>query len=166
MKMMQKNITAIYCDDIRNELGAKLSFIGVYSGEMYFPSFPIVLAKFCIFVTLKIPKIEYPKEKIKIRVCEGANEIARLEYDKQELEKYKPLNIKDDHFNDSEINLDDQNTIFSVGFTISPFSLKATTYLKVTANIDDEEIEANALKIRLAADDKERQFFSSKNNNP
>lgn len=42
---------SICCDDIRHELGGKISFIGVYLTEMHINApFPIVLPKFCIAI--------------------------------------------------------------------------------------------------------------------
>src|ERR1700730_6660205 len=48
---------SIFCDDIRQEIGGKLSFMGVYYGAMYVPQFPINLPKFCVNVTFYEPKI-------------------------------------------------------------------------------------------------------------
>jgi hypothetical protein len=42
---------AIFCDDIRMEIGGKLTFVGCYINDMYVhSSFPVVLPKFCIAV--------------------------------------------------------------------------------------------------------------------
>jgi hypothetical protein len=47
--MMQRYGYSIFCDDIRNEAGGKLSFIGCYNAVMFTaPKFPLVLPKFCI----------------------------------------------------------------------------------------------------------------------
>ena len=41
----------VFCDDIRVEVGGKLSFIGCYFNDMYiYSDFPVVLNKFCIAV--------------------------------------------------------------------------------------------------------------------
>jgi hypothetical protein len=40
---------SIFCDDIRNEVGGKLSFIGCYNAIMFVSGeFPLTLPKFCI----------------------------------------------------------------------------------------------------------------------
>ncbi len=41
----------IFCDDIRQEVGGKISFMGTYRSYIYFPSFPMDIPKFCLFVT-------------------------------------------------------------------------------------------------------------------
>jgi hypothetical protein len=61
---------SIFCDDIRQEVGGKLSFMGVYYGAMYVPQFPIQLPKFCVNVTFYEPKTmaEARVEPVIIRV--------------------------------------------------------------------------------------------------
>jgi len=40
---------SIFCDDIRNEAGGKLSFIGCYNGVIFISGqFPLVLPKLCV----------------------------------------------------------------------------------------------------------------------
>ena len=40
---------SIFCDDIRNETGGKLSFIGCYNGVIFISGqFPLVLPKLCV----------------------------------------------------------------------------------------------------------------------
>jgi hypothetical protein len=42
----------VFCDDIRQEVGNKMSMMGVYSSALLTPEpFPIVLPKLCMFVT-------------------------------------------------------------------------------------------------------------------
>src|ERR1700675_16626 len=42
----------IFCDDIRQEIGGKFTYVGVYSGFMFIqPSFPVVLPKLCLAIT-------------------------------------------------------------------------------------------------------------------
>jgi hypothetical protein len=47
---------SIFCDDIRNEVGGKNSYIGVYISNLLVPAFPIALPKFCIVVNLCEPR--------------------------------------------------------------------------------------------------------------
>ena len=47
--MIERYGYSIFCDDIRNEPGGKLSFIGCYNAVMFTPpKFPLVLPKLCI----------------------------------------------------------------------------------------------------------------------
>jgi hypothetical protein len=47
--MMERYGYSIFCDEIRNEVGGKLSFVGCYNAIMFTAkAFPITLPKFCI----------------------------------------------------------------------------------------------------------------------
>lgn len=46
----------IFCDDIRNEAGDKLTFVGCYNAVMFVaPKFPMVLPKFCVHLNVFSP---------------------------------------------------------------------------------------------------------------
>lgn len=50
---------SIFCDDIRNEVGGKLSFIGCYNAVMFVTDvFPFTLPKFCIHLHVVTPAHE------------------------------------------------------------------------------------------------------------
>jgi hypothetical protein len=47
---------SIFCDDIRNEPGGKLSFIGCYNGVIFISGqFPLVLPKLCVHTHIFSP---------------------------------------------------------------------------------------------------------------
>jgi hypothetical protein len=47
---------SIFCDDIRNEAGGKLSFIGCYNGVIFISGqFPLVLPKLCVHTHIFSP---------------------------------------------------------------------------------------------------------------
>lgn len=48
MSSHNRNANAIFCDDIRQEIGNKTSFMGIYNGEMFFSEFPAYVPKICI----------------------------------------------------------------------------------------------------------------------
>jgi hypothetical protein len=53
---MKRHGYSIFCDDIRNEVGGKLSFIGCYNAVMFVPSqFPCLLPKFCVHFFMLSP---------------------------------------------------------------------------------------------------------------
>jgi hypothetical protein len=78
---------SIFCDDIRNEPGGKLSFVGCYNAVMFTaPRFPLVLPKFCIHLHVFSPATQ-PYESVLSRcyvpgrsdpVAEEAIEVPRL----------------------------------------------------------------------------------------
>jgi hypothetical protein len=47
---------SIFCDDIRNEAGGKLSFVGCYNGVIFISDqFPLVLPKLCVHTHILSP---------------------------------------------------------------------------------------------------------------
>jgi hypothetical protein len=77
----------IFCDDIRNEAGGKLSFIGCYNAAMFTTSkFPLTLEKFCVHFHIFSPATQ-PYRSVLARcyvpgerepVAEGAIEVPGL----------------------------------------------------------------------------------------
>jgi len=64
---MTTYVHAIWCDDIRMELGNKPSFMGVYTGGIVVPALPTVLPKLCVYAWVVSP-IESPASISCIRV--------------------------------------------------------------------------------------------------
>jgi hypothetical protein len=64
---MDRHGYSIFCDDIRNEVGGKLSFIGCYNAVMFVSTpFPLRLPKFCIHFHIVSPASK-PYSSILIR---------------------------------------------------------------------------------------------------
>jgi hypothetical protein len=42
---------AIFCDDIRMEIGNKITYVGCYFGYMFLPDFPATIPRLCVAVT-------------------------------------------------------------------------------------------------------------------
>ena len=54
--MMERYGYSIFCDEIRNEVGGKLSFVGCYNAVMFTAqAFPVTLPKFCIHLHVFSP---------------------------------------------------------------------------------------------------------------
>lgn len=60
----------IFCDDVRNEVGGKFSYIGIYTGGMHVPAFPAVLPKFAFVVNVIEPRAmaEARNEPVRINI--------------------------------------------------------------------------------------------------
>ncbi|MDD2774459.1 MAG: hypothetical protein PHU06_00740 [Gallionella sp.] len=67
--------SAIFCDDIRQELHGKMSLMGIYNGSMYVPVFPIVLPKICAFFELRISSDFRADADAVLTVMKGAERI-------------------------------------------------------------------------------------------
>lgn len=61
-------VDTIFCDDVREEINNKHSFIGVYDKEIIVKKFPTLLPKFFIVNRIKFKKNETPPKEIFIKL--------------------------------------------------------------------------------------------------
>ncbi len=87
---MTPHLATTYCDDVRQEVGGKLSLIGVYNGVMYVPKVPVTLPKLWIVATYSTP-IGEPPTNLKVRVLKNAEPLADLDATPEYLEHLKQL---------------------------------------------------------------------------
>lgn len=72
------DLHALWCDDIRQEVGSKPSFMGVYTGGLVVPQLPLTLPKLCVWLTLSAPQ-EPPLQDVTVTVALAAgSELLRL----------------------------------------------------------------------------------------
>lgn len=77
---MNRFAHAIFCDDIRQELGGKFTFVGVYGAKLLVPAFPGVLPKLCVVVNMATPS-DHPFKDLKFRVLRGDTVMAEGTFD-------------------------------------------------------------------------------------
>jgi hypothetical protein len=59
----------IFCDDVRQEIGSKMSFMGIYSDELLVPPpLPVFLPRFAVVVWLKFNVDDRPIRALTVRV--------------------------------------------------------------------------------------------------
>jgi hypothetical protein len=135
-------VTALYCDDIRQEMGGKLSFMGVYNSALVVPQFPATVPKLCVQVTVRIP-LETKANNLTVRVLLNEQQVAEVAVPEGELSKALS----------SELNLDSplENRQITVALAVqfAPLQLEQHGLMRVRAIVDGRELKANALVIRL-----------------
>lgn len=67
MKFAQETFT-ILCDDIRQEVGNKISLMGIYGKEVIIPEIPFVFPKLCLLLTAREVRLEIHDIKVIINV--------------------------------------------------------------------------------------------------
>ncbi len=83
---MQPFLSTIYCDDVRQEVGGKLSLIGVYNGVMYVQQFPVTLPKLWVVATFVASKDKPPKS-LKFRVFKNDEPLTDLDATPEHLQQ-------------------------------------------------------------------------------
>jgi hypothetical protein len=64
---MKPNFSVLFCDDIRHEVGGKVSLMGIYGSHLLVPSMPLHLPKLAIHFNIELP-IELKPDSIKINI--------------------------------------------------------------------------------------------------
>lgn len=138
---MKKNadrfLTATYCDDIRQEVGNKISLMGCYQGELVVPSAPLALPKLCVFISASTPNGR-PFKTLAIRIAQEDAELARLD-------------IPEDALNQAAQNPEATSTRLSVSTAIAfaPFVIDGLTALRIFATTEEGELVGPRLLIKI-----------------
>jgi len=139
--MIRRHIETLSCDDIRHEMGGKLSFIGVYSGELLVPEFPVTLPKLCLFVKMATP-IEEPFRFLNLRVLKDAETVREIAFDEEWLTALSDL---------AEGMREEQRKTYvlpnQVIVTFSPMQFDEPCILRVSVRIEDGELNDLGLKV-------------------
>jgi len=140
---MKPFLSTIYCDDIRQEVGGKLSLMGVYNAVMFVPQFPATLPKLWILATYAVPYDEPPKS-LKLRVFKNNEPLADLdampEYLQQLANSREPVVPMPDGT---------QRVIAShMHVCFSPLVLDGPCILRVVAMTDKDEVRGLGLQVQ------------------
>lgn len=138
-KNADRTLTAVFCDDIRHELGNKMSFMGCYQGELIVPELPAVLAKLCVHAAMSTAQ-GAPFKALTLRVVQDDDiELARLVVPPEGLEPAAQ---------DMDPALG--RTTVRTAIVFSPFSIEKPTAIRLRAITEDGEIVGPRLLIRTA----------------
>ena len=139
MSQGPRHLEVIFCDDIRQEVGNKFSYMGVYTSELTVPSAPVLLTKLCIAVKVATD-IDDPFEALEVRIVKVKGD------DETELLSTGPIPLPTEL-----IGLDHASTrsVAQMTFILSPFQIDEETVLRVKAITEREELRGTALRIRI-----------------
>ena len=131
----------IWCDDVRQELGNKPSFMGVYTGGLVLPGLPAVLPRLTAWVVLSMP-LGRPWAAVSISLARDDGE------ELIGIPTFSPPMPEDTHFSNG-VPLTRAQLMFAL--TMAPLQLpEACKYLSVTAKVGEVALEAPKLHIQIA----------------
>lgn len=143
MSKSHRCVSVIYCDDVRLEVGGKLSLIGVYQNKLIAQQLPIVLPKLCVFVKVTTP-VDQPFEKLDVVLLRDEEELQRLQVDDvaegQESARGKSVIGSDDG----------EERVFQNLFvlTLTSFKVEEDCTLKLRVETEDGVIKGTSLEIQ------------------
>jgi hypothetical protein len=142
--MTERQVDALYCDDVRHEIGGKKSFIGTYHAELWVPEFPALLPKLAVAYWVQIP-FDKQCDYVTIRVLLGDNVV---------FEENHPLTFtaEEDPFLQGEASKGFGIFMHMHGSVIfSPITIEHEAIMRVRAiTSDGQELRAPSLRIRTA----------------
>jgi hypothetical protein len=136
---MDRHVQTIWCDDIRQELGNKLSFMGVYTGGLVVPGKPIVLSRLCVWIAIH-SDIKNPIRTAKVQVTESDGTVL-FDMPPGEIPLSPP---------------DSKKTMHSimVAAQISPFPIsEKCEYFEVVVHADGEVLKGRKLWVHIPTPD-------------
>lgn len=71
-------VFAVFCDDIRHEVGNKASLIGIYNGDLLASDLPIFMPRLGVMVQLRAP-LDYELLSVTYKITSGDEVIMQVE---------------------------------------------------------------------------------------
>lgn len=134
---MDQFATALWCDEVREEAGNKLAFLGIYTGDLVVGELPARLPRLNACVTI-VSNFEQPITSLDVLVVRDDG----VELGKAKIENIKPP-LKDG------TDYQDRPRIFLLVSIEQPVLPVDCKYLKVEIHANTGFLETNKLKVRL-----------------
>ena len=139
---MNRHIQTIFCDDIRHEIGGKLSYIGVYSGRLIVSTLPATLPKLCLALKVVTPASQSFR-KLALDVFRDDEVIAQWRPDEAALTEASEAAVETLADNASH----ELAQIVNAMFVFSPFKIEGPCVLRVRAETESEALRGLVLRI-------------------
>jgi hypothetical protein len=139
---------SIFCDDIRNEVGGKLSFIGCYNAVMFVqPPFPVTLPKLCVHFSIWTPH-DFPYSSVLAR-CYLPYEAVPVVEEPIQLPNVVQQERMADTLNPVAAP---RYIVVSASIILTPMYLSGPGLIRMRAVVDDEpeEMTLGSLQVQIA----------------
>lgn len=130
-ELIQRSISGVFCDDIRDEVSGKKSLIGCYGPVMEVGAFPASLSKLCIHSIIQTPG-DKPFREVKLVVLRDDDVLAEGDI---------PIQMQVPGSTASMLRMD-------VEFVFSPVQIEKACTFRVRAFLDGQETRGLALEVR------------------
>ncbi|TKA90374.1 DUF6941 family protein [Halopseudomonas bauzanensis] len=139
---MDRHAHVLYCDDIRHELGGKITFVGAYGASLLVNEFPVTMPKLCARLDLVTPASRL-FEHIEIQILLNEKKIGDLKLASDELNKSQP----EHHISSVRDDQSELAQTLHFDFVFSPIQLDAPGRLRIIVNTESEELQVLSLSI-------------------
>lgn len=139
--MIPRHVETLYCDDVRHEVAGKVSFIGVYSGNLLVPKFPITLPKLCVSVKIVSPANELTRS-LNIRVSKDDAPLQEISVSAEQIS-----NASDFMDDMTDVQLREHVRIAQFLLVFTPMRFEKACLLRVRVQTEGDELRGPALKV-------------------
>ncbi|HEN47124.1 MAG TPA: hypothetical protein ENI75_02030 [Mizugakiibacter sp.] len=138
---MNRQVQTIFCDDIRQEVSGKTSYIGVYSDKMMVSQLPAFLPRLCVSVSAITP-VNTPFRELAVHILKDDEVIANHKFDPSGIAVFTAAieAIPQDE------RADRLQVVRSV-FIFSPIQIDAPCTLQVQVDTEEEQLRGMSLRI-------------------
>lgn len=137
----KRTVFVLFSDDVRQEVGNKLSLIGCYSDELVVERMPTVLPKLCVFVKATTACTK-PFQKLAVRANLNDEVIGEIEVPHQDLESAAARVLNGPRSN---------RMTMTVLMAFAPVSVTEPGVLRIETETEDGIIEDSQLQLRERA---------------
>jgi hypothetical protein len=146
--MNDRTLSVIYCDDIRNEVGNKQSWMGIYSGDLVVQQMPAVMPKLCIAATVSSPS-DQPLKRLRLYAKRGDEHVFELNADELMLQEFRAAEASE-----AESGPNDgvpRRRVLILAAAMTPFVIDRDSTLRVFAEteVEGELLIGRGLRMRL-----------------
>lgn len=144
--------TTIFCEDIRDEVGGKKTYVGVFGTEIILKSaLPAIIPQFALAVTFLEPILSASGPlSIKIYLPSSDGDEVVMDID-------LPVE-RNAAKNDPDFDPTAEYVGAILSFKISPLVISNEGYIRVRAYKGDREIRLGSLKVKVATDDSNQEI--------
>ena len=137
--MSDRYLHAIWCDDIRIEIGNKPSFMGTYTAGINIPFTPFGFPKMCVYLWASTP-IERPFQKAVISVTrDDGTVLAQFNMDNPQ-----------EAIDNLEAAEDAKTLFLMFGLNVVPFEIvDGCKYFSITMETESEILEGPKLRVTV-----------------
>jgi hypothetical protein len=131
-------MSTVVCDDIRREEGNKLSYMGIYGGNIIVPGFPLTLPKLCFVMSVMEVGTQSPPASLTFRVLRDEEVLAEVSLSHEAL-------VGGAAHAESQRDRDSKRLTVGTVLQIFPLQLVGPCVLKARAVLDGgEEIKGGS----------------------
>jgi hypothetical protein len=136
----ERFISVQFCDDLRQEIGNKISLMGCYDYSMLLESIPATLPKLCAQIKIYTP-INRPFTRLSVRLMRDEDLLGEVEIPREELSTEHP---NPDHLAQSKWRM------ITAMLVMSPFPVEKPSHLTVEADTEDGVLRGGSFWIDRA----------------